>query len=476
MGKYVSCGQFNSYYYYILLEFIFGLLKDSLYGFNYHNIFRDVKIISTPTQAYFSCHHLIHQIFNYLGIFIISIFLDKFEQKAFKREISPNSPDNKTKNIQIILIHNSISDVENNNYNFLMGLITIIIWVLEEQLINIYENALKDLDFWMLELLIITLFYEINFKIEIYKHQKFAILFNIIPCLLKIIVIFLSFFDDNKESEPILYNINRILIPIGISIYLVIIAFRSFVNTKLKWFMDLTYISHNKILRYYGIIGAIICFITSFIATFIKCNDNFKEIELMDYICKIPYKGKDRNENISDEKYLENFIFYFKTFLGKVNKRYAPIEILYEIIIIFCGMITFFFEKYFSILIIKYLTPVHLIFSIPIFYFFKKIALILYNLFINELYIHSSIDYILIKFIVDGTAEFLSFFGFLIYLEIIELNCAKLDHNTKFNIMRRSFDESYGIHEYISKPKIKKNSNNEEEYEEEESEIDMTLN
>ena len=72
------------------------------------------------------------------------------------------------------------------------------------------------------------------------------------------------------------------------------------------------------------------------------------------------------------------------------------------------------------------------------------------------------------------TGDFLSFFGFLIYLEMIELKFGNLHYNTKKYIIKRSFDESYGIEQNAP---ILNNNNEEEEVEDEsDSSADLTLN
>ena len=487
MGKYISCGKFNNYNYYIILIFIFDLLNDSLYGFNYIDLFDDLKLINTKTQLYFSWHHIIHQMFNYFGTLIFAFCFYRYEKHSSKSEAERKSPNTSNQdninNIQLILIHNNLDDdLGQQDINFYICLLIILIWVIEEQLFDIYNYALKDLDFWMVEILIITYLNSYMFKTEIYKHQKFAIWINMISGLFKASTIILSLFDDNKEEMPVLYNVNKLLIPIGIIIFIILIIIRSYINIKIKCFMDLKYISHNQLLIFYGLIGTIACALTTVISTFIKCNNNLKEIEISDYICKIPYQGTDKKFNTSG-KYLENFFLYFKTFKGEINKDFKKIEILYEIIIIIAGIITFFFVRYFSVLVIKHLTPVHLIFSIPIFYFFQKMFLVIYNYAKKQFFNHSKIKYIKEKFVLDITSDFFSFFGFLIYLEMIELKCRQFDYNIKKNITRRSFGESYGIHEGKKKNSTVNNRNepileNEEgeEEEEEEDESNFTLN
>ena len=162
-------------------------------------------------------------------------------------------------------------------------LIISFIWVLEELSIDIYSYALKDLDFWMVELIIITYLNAYMFKIQIYKHQKCAIWFTTFPCFLKVLTIILYLFDENKEIIPILYNVKRIFIPIGIIIYLILITLRSYVNTKIKYFMDFKYISSSKLLMYYGLTFENNEYIDPFLLKYLH-NKLKKEIKIKDYI------------------------------------------------------------------------------------------------------------------------------------------------------------------------------------------------
>ena len=478
MEKYIGCGKFSKYYYYILLTFLFEFLNDFIYGFNYINYLGEAKLIDTNTQKYFSWHHIIHQIFNYFGTFIFSFCFYKYEIYLLKRDLNKNSPPRNPKKdlLGISLIHNDLEEYQSNK-NIMPCLIISFIWVLEELSIDIYSYALKDLDFWMVELIIITYLNAYMFKIQIYKHQKCAIWFTTFPCFLKVLTIILSLFDENKEIIPILYNVKRIFIPIGIIIYLILITLRSYVNTKIKYFMDFKYISSSKLLMYYGLMGLSVCIIICTITTFVPCHKSNTEIEIFDYICKVPYNNTDNIK--SNKQYLESFIFYFKTFSGEMSDDFSPIEILYEIIIIISGIITFFFQKYFSILVIKHLTPVHLIISVPIFYFCQKITLVIWNYCKDELYDHSGLKFINIKFVIDIFGDCFSFFEFLIYLEIIELKFYKMNLNVKKNIQRRSFGESYGIEGIEEKSTINNNENQEEDEEEEDqsdTDGELTLN
>ena len=86
---------------------------------------------------------------------------------------------------------------------------------------------------------------------------------------------------------------------------------------------------------------------------------------------------------------------------------------------------------------VKYLTPVHLSFTNSIYYFFVHILL-----FIMTDKNESAFNYS--KFWVDILSESLSFIGFLIYLEIIELHFCGLHHDLKIYIIGRSIKDKNG--------------------------------
>jgi hypothetical protein len=288
----------------------------------------------------------------------------------------------------------------------------------------------------MFELLIITYLSAHIFKIKIYKHQKFAILFNLFPCILKIITIVLSFKEDKEvDLEPddiIVYKNSGWWIPLGIIIYVILITLRAYVNTITKWFMDLKYISQSKLLIMYGIIGSIISLFICIITTFIKCND---EKKFFRHICRV--EEEDSNPKI----YFDNFKLYFENFDSNAK------EIFIELAIIIFGFITFFLSVYFSILVIKYLTPVHLIFSSPIYYIIQKVILVINNLIRENTFFKDTEPYKFVeeKFSLDISGDIISLIGFLIYLEIIELNFNEYNYNLRKNIIQRGLVDSEGL-------------------------------
>ena len=269
------------------------------------------------------------------------------------------------------------------------------------------------------------------FKLKIYRHQKFAIIFNSLICLLFRIPYFILSLKDtennNKELESgkSLFEISGWYIVLGLFIYIIIITIRAYSYTKIKWFIDLKYISSTKLLIYIGFIGILISSISCVIETNIKCS---KQINF----CEV----NDENKNT----YLDNFNIYYE----KVSEIKEKDEIIYETCVILFGMIFKFFAIYFDMLIIKNLTPVHFIFYSSIYYFIIKIIAIFYNKIKISYFFKGKREYDgvkLCKYILDISGNFIAIFGFLIYLEIIELGFCKLNYNLRKYIEKRSIDD-----------------------------------
>ena len=62
-----------------------------------------------------------------------------------------------------------------------------------EQIIDKYNCTLSHLDFWMIELMIITYLCSKKLHSEIYKHQKLVLYFNLIHIIIKINTIIFVF-------------------------------------------------------------------------------------------------------------------------------------------------------------------------------------------------------------------------------------------------------------------------------------------
>ena len=269
-------------------------------------------------------------------------------------------------------------------------------------------------------------------QIEIFWHQILAILLTIFPCSLKIVTIILSFSDENKINDDsnsfrreedgileILYVIYPWLILV-IFIYLGMKIMRAYISTQIKWYMDIKYISVNKLLMFYGLIGTLFYTIICLITTFVKCSE--KDNTLFDYICET----KDAEGN----SYFASFKIYYETALE------YPIL---EIITILLGSIGFSFYKFYSLMVIKNLSPIHLVFSLPLFYIMRKIVLTI-SFFVYNDFDKASETYQK-KYVLDILEDLLCMFAYFIYLEIIKLNCCNLNYNLRENIITRGQTE-----------------------------------
>jgi hypothetical protein len=152
---------------------------------------------------------------------------------------------------------------------------------------------------------------------------------------------------------------------------------------------------------------------------------DYLEQYFIDYICETVDFSKNH-------KYFASFRLYFTTILFK-----SPLT---EIITLFFGILGFSFYKYFSLMIIKNLSPILLVFSFPLFYIMRKIILTISFLFNDN--INTSETFIM-KYMIDSLADFFCLFIYLIYLEIIKLNFCNLNFNLRDNIITRSRFELY---------------------------------
>ena len=460
MSKIISCGKFNHYYKNILLSSLFLFLNLMTFGINYNDSFVEIKLFPDKGQPYFSKHKYIHFIFCYFFTFLLGMIYIIIDKKRTERNSigSNKSQQTESSNSSIKLIHKDIGEIYFSSKSFLYLLFIIFLWVIMDFFMDFYTHTLKDLDFWFFELLMVCYFSTKMLKLKLHSHQKLAIYFNSTLCLTKIAAIILSFCDD--ESDKYLWYTKDAFFKVffGIMIYFVLILIRSYVNTKIKVYMDLRYVSTKKLLMLYGLLGTIIYTIICLITTSVECasqsifskpNSNTSNTSnISNYICKVPYNYTIIFDNVENELtengtlYLDNFAIYFKTF------KYSDyIEITKEIVIILLAGITYFYYKYFCLMIIKFLSPIHYIFSNEVYFTFKKlIALPIYTL-INEgsFFIEKPINFIIPKYILDTSGDFLSLIGFLVFLELIELNFCDFNKDLRRKIMERSEYESIGL-------------------------------
>ena len=436
----ISIGQYNKYYKYVLLTPLFFFLTNFIFGIYYNNKF-NLKIsdfYENEKENFFKFKYsIVHDVFRYFVILIFGIIYficqrrsnAKLKNKNDKLNNKYNTTgENANLSSTILLIHNSPEELFNFHISALSIVSLMIIWILQKYLIDLlYKYGLIDHEFWMFEIIIVSLFSSKILNTETYKHQKCAIYFICIICgTLKIFtfIISLIFSEDINSIYNEIYNDNKVvLLPLGIALFFINMILRSYVNTKIKWIMDLKYISPGKILILYGFLGTIISLIICTITTFIF--------------------GEEKND------YIDNFLIYIKNLQNLIPEESS--KFIYEILVVFFGSITNFFYTLYYLLTIKCLTPVHAIFSNSIYFFFLPIFLLSYNIICKIIKINNNDDtneinkdsnIIYYRHLIEIIGEFFGIIGFMIYLELIELNCCELNYNLRKNIMIRSIIES----------------------------------
>jgi len=443
---FLGFGKWLPSYKYIGFLIIFNVLKDLSFGSHEVEYFQYLKIADCGplNNCYF-----IHEMFCYLLTFIVGIYLFNKESQDISRnsiEYSFKKLENKmTENqtLDINVIHN---DPETTDYPNIFIFIIIFIWVLNEEVSNYFNGIFIHLDFWMFEIIILTVSMHFILNLKIYCHQISMLILIAIPLTLKIITIVLSLDDDGNTDDPSTYQYRGYeklkIIYIAEkkqSTWVILLVFllivKCLINTGIKWLIDLKNIPWKKILCIYGLIGTIFCLIVSLVATFVSCGEYNKEDKkkyFNDYFCKVIY---------DNSKYLESFRTYFLSDLSIG-------EIFSEIIIVIIGAIAFVGYKISFLKALEHLTPIHLIFAIPAHYLINKTYLLILNVF--KTHDHSPIiesdngnNQFTVKMILDFLSDIFSVLGYLVYLEVIELKCCNLDKNIRRKVLARGIIDLY---------------------------------
>ena len=394
MVKYIKFGKYNKNYIYVILTGIFMILANFLPSF-LTDIFLHYELITQQVQE-IAIHPFNINIFAFFGMLVISFILYKYEEK-----ISENKLNGKTNLLSIIII--------------------IIITTILESLTSII-SVLMIFSFWMVILLIIPFTNAIIFKLKTYRHHKCSIFF----CFAVLIIFQTTSFIllmQSENSNP-LYKKYLWFLPIGTIIYLLYVFMCSWVYSKMKWFMNENWISLTKLFMIYSLAGFLINIIICIILTFIKCWGETKF-----YFCHI----KDEKDNF----YVENIILYFEK-LSDIYEEKADLFFFIFITFLYTILISLYIYFFFSIL--KHLTPEHYYFSASLIdIFFRTIPLFQNKIFKGYYFAIKEEDYKLkLKtFLLNVIGDCISFVGFLIYLEIIELHFLGLNYNLRKTIIDR---------------------------------------
>ena len=94
MSKYIECNKLNKHLKYILFAAIFRYLNAILLGYNYIDSFEEISllkffkyILNSETEADLPNFRMIESFFNYIIVFICSLFCRIYELKITKRKL-----------------------------------------------------------------------------------------------------------------------------------------------------------------------------------------------------------------------------------------------------------------------------------------------------------------------------------------------------------------------------------------------------
>ena len=415
--KYITLGSWNKNYLYIIASSLSWLIYEAFNGLGYY-----YNTINLGDPKY-NGHIYIHKLFYYLLILICSLLFLLYETKVNKTKNEENIKSNKTKPYNF---YNSIQKTSKKSNIFI--LMILFLYILFEFIDQIVKQFFFFGDFWMLELIIMAYLCYKMLKLKIYKHQLLAIYLVSIPFLLKTITIILLFCDENnyfkKGETNYKYNDNSNLLkslfvaywwlfPISFVIFFFIMSMNSYIFINIKQIIDLNYISITKILIIYGIFGSILSSLFSSISTFISCGEKNDDIyDIWDYQCLVVDNNNDR--------FIDSYYVYFNQEVWK--------DLLFTLI----RGLSLFLHRFFFWKYIQNLNPIFKIFSYPLIYALEKI-IVIYKIADNEKVKYSNLRYFL-----DFFSDITAFIGFLIYLEIIELNFCNMNKNIRQNIVKRS--------------------------------------
>ena len=435
MGRYISIGKFNKYYFLILGSIIVKLFNSFIIGFYPSLKPNEPLFLFVFTPKLLSYHPLIKNTFQYFGIGLGGIILELISYKNNKedeKEIlneSNRNPNNSNSNSfntsrsNSNLIYNNIFLKNKKIYLRKIFFVFFSYYFSKISISSLDSLGFHQAKYWTLEFIALYYFTKKILKTKIYNHQIISLLITLIfTTLLYFINSFIP--ESNEECkdeddechflnsnvyQEINEKINWFFIPIIIFIYLTAMILDAYSIVTNKWFMDIKYITIHKIISYIGIIGFVFSLILLFILSHISCaNDK----NFIDYICQI----KDNKNNL----YYDNFKLLKD--IHADSKLYLEIFLLIPLF-----MITNFLNFFFDFLIIKHFDPFYLIPNESCYFIIYEI--IDYFLSFSKTNILNNI-----RFVLAILSDLIGIIGCCVYFEIIELNFCNSAENTKRKI------------------------------------------
>ena len=445
MAKYISFGQFNKKYFFILGSLIVRTIISFITGFTPYLTPSDTIYIFGFRSNFFS-HPLITYCFQYFSLCLGGIILElilrdkKKDDKNNSRKESKASllfslTKSRTINATSNFIYNDINKI-NDLKHFLRIFLVYSLYYFAKIVMNSFDNiGYNRVKYWPLEFIFLFIFGKKILNKIFYSHQILSISSLMLICTtIYLINSFIPQSDKDcsslsgkakDECDILRFNIyqdinNKLgwyFIPIVILLYLAAMISNAYSSITTKWFMDIKYITLNRILIYLGAIGLFYSLIFLFIFSHIPCSKD--KNNLISYVCKI----KDDNEDFFYDNYRT---------LGEIkNDKYLYIDIFATIPIY---MVSSFLSTFFELLIIKDLDPFY---CIP----FDCTYFLIYDVIDYCITFRIATLYRKLKFACQVCSNGIADILCSIYFEIIELHFCNLDRHLKRAIIIREEDE-----------------------------------
>ena len=418
----ITIGKCSRFYLYILFSGIFKLLSLILLGDN--NAFNGgIGLFGfCPILKNFN---FMQSIDIYLGYLIFGLIFNHYKRE---NEIEGNELkllDEKAKEFDDFL--KKMTTVRNNfivnkpgritknlRKKFFLACLSFVAHIEIKKVL--YIKGFQFFNFWTLEIIFIIFLMKKYFKIDFYIHHKVSVIF--IVSTVSITLFIASLLPSNISGEYGGNAYQNINIRLGSYFYFILFillfAFLSFIysysRTFSKALMQIAFISPYKLIFLFGITGLIVSLIAANVAYFINYSDN-----LPDYFSKL-------GDVYSEGKYK----FFGEIFL--VWPAYAFFS---------------FMELNFEILTIYYLNPFFVLMTNNVYYIISELISFLLNLTGNGLSI--------VQFILAELSEFFAILGYMVYLEILELNFCGLNKYLRRAISEKGEKEFIQLKENMSK-------------------------
>ena len=410
---FISIGNCNKYYIYLLVGFVCEFFMKLLFGLNSSNRDHPVRIFSF--KAKLKDHKLLKNFIRFVSILLGSLILYLIEKR--------NKEERKSRM--------SIETAEKMEYDYLN----------------------KKREYKTLKAVIIGVIFSLYIifkKIKIYIHRKIAMYLMIFLVILEFSTFFLP---TTKHETPINELTDKNVFDITIIKYgvwaipVIFIAFelknmqRDFCWIEAKYLMDVKSYPASKIFLYIGIIGIIFVSICFPILTYFPCK-SFNNIEKVDknYI------------NIETGETLKLYLEYCQ--LSDYDKNSKTLHLVYDsfklilkeysntdktnMIELFVLIPLFFIlnliNEIIRLMIVKYLDPNNILIYKNFNYFFQRIIVMIINKG-DEQYLTY------LQFFLIQLEEFLSIICSMIYIEVLELNFCGFDYELKKNIDKRGDED-----------------------------------